>query len=341
MRAPSPTVPISLVNGFLAAAGAQPDVMFRYLEPAGIMPGLRGDAGARVTEEQFSTLYRMLAIELDDEMPGIFSRPFRSGTLKFLCLSLLDAPNLETALHRFGQFFHIVLDDFRLESRRDELMGQVELSPNAAYGSIGPLGQELMLKLVHGVSSWLIGQKIPLFQVDFACPPLRHASDYRYLFSGSVRFGCRATLMRFSAAFLDMPIRQSKRNLGKFLARSPGEWMFESFSEQRVSHRVRQYLAAELPKLPTIAEAAQLLHCSARTLCRHLSSEKTTFQMLKDELRRDIAIQRLIDTPDTVAAIADDIGFDDPSAFHRAFRHWTGNTPGAYRRPAQARETPD
>jgi AraC-like DNA-binding protein len=336
MQAPSATVPISLVNGFLAAADAQPDVMQRYLEQAGITPELRSAAGARVTEEQFSTLYRTLAIELDDEMPGIFSRPFRSGTLKFLCLSLLDAPNLETALHRFGQFFHIVLDDFHIESRRDDLMAQVELRPNPAYGSIGPLGQELMLKLAHGVSSWLIGQKIPLLQVDFACPQPPHAFDHRYFFSGPVRFGCNATLMRCSAAFLDMPIRQSKRNLRKFLARSPGEWIFETFSEQRVSHRVRQYLAGELPDLPTIDQAAKNLHCSVRTLCRRLSSEETTFQLLKDELRRDIAIQRLTDTQDTIAVIAGDIGFDDPSAFHRAFRHWTGSTPGTYRRPLQA-----
>ncbi|SIT41432.1 AraC family transcriptional regulator [Paraburkholderia piptadeniae] len=336
MQTPSATVPISLVNGFLEAAGARVDVTHRYLHEAGITPALLGKRGARVTEEQFSTLYRMLAIELDDEMPGIFSRPLRSGTLKFLCLSLLDAPNLETALHRFGQFFHIVLDDFRLESRRSELMAQVELRPSPAYGNIGPLGQELTLKLAHGVSSWLVGQKIPLLQVDFACPQPPHAVDHRYFFSGPIRFGCDATLMRFSAAFLDMPIRQRKRNLRKFLARSPGEWIFESFSEQLVSHRVRQYLAGDLPDLPTIEQAAKNLHCSVRTLCRRLSSEETTFQMLKDELRRDIAIQRLTETQDSIAVIAGDIGFDDPSAFHRAFRHWTGSTPGTYRRPVEA-----
>ncbi|WP_233870192.1 AraC family transcriptional regulator [Paraburkholderia adhaesiva] len=331
MQAPSATVPISLVNGFLAAAGAKDDVIHRYLKQAGVAPELLGEPGARVTEEQFSAFYQALAIELDDEMPGIFSRPFRSGTLKFLCLSLLDARNLDTALHRFGQFFHIVLDDFRVASRRSGPLAQVELCPNPDYGPIGPLGQELMLKLVHGVCSWLIGQKIPLLQVEFACPQPPHARDHRYFFSGPVRFGCETTLMRFGAAYLDMPIRQSKRNLRTFLARSPGDWIFESFSEQRVGHRVRQYLAGTLPDIPTIEDAAGNLHCSVRTLCRHLAAEDTSFQSLKDELRRDIAIQRLIDTQDTIAAIAGDIGFDDPSAFHRAFRHWTGSTPGTYR----------
>lgn len=325
------TVPISLVNGFLSGAGARPDVITRYLKQAGIPPELLSERGARVTEEQFSTLYRMLAIELDDEMPGIFSRPFRSGTLKFLCLSLLDAPNLDTALHRFGQFFHIVFDDFRFVSRRNELVAEVELRPHPDFGPPGALGQELMLKLSHGVSSWLIGQRIPLLQVDFACARPPHAHDHRYFFSCPVRFGADATLLRFSAAYLDLPIRQSKRNLRQFLARSPGDWIFESFSEQRVSHRVRQYLAGTLPDLPTIEAASRQLHCSVRTLCRRLASEDTSFQLLKDELRRDVAIQRLTDTQDTIAAIAGDLGFDDPSAFHRAFRHWTGSTPGTYR----------
>jgi AraC-like DNA-binding protein len=337
MQAPSATVPISLVNGFLAAAGVKPKLLFFYLEQAGISPELCGETGARVTEEQFSTLYRTLAIDLDDEMPGIFSRPFRSGTLKFLCLSLLDARNFGTALRRFGQFFHIVLDDFRFTTRRSDLICEVELCPNPSYGAIGPLGQELMLKLAHGVSSWLTGQKIPLLQVDFACPRPPHAIDHRYFFSGPVRFDCSATLMRFGTSYLDMPIRQNKRNLGKFLARSPGEWIFESLNDQLVSHRVRQHLATTLPDLPTIEQAARVLNCSVRTLSRQLAAEETSFQSLKDELRRDIAIQRLTETQDAIAIVAGDIGFDDPSAFHRAFRHWTGSTPGTYRRPPQTR----
>jgi AraC-like DNA-binding protein len=334
LEAPIATVPISLVKAFLAGAKARAETIRRYLEEAGIAPELLAEAGARVTEEQFSTFYQAIAIALDDEMPGFFSRPLRSGTLKFLCLSLLDARNLETALHRFCQFFHIVLDDFRLESRRDGAIAQISLRPNPQLRRIGPLGHELMLKLIHGVSSWLIGQNIPLLQVELACPRPAHALDHRYFFSGPVRFDCDGTLLRFSAAYLDLPIRQSKRNLGKFLARAPGDWIFGSFSGQLVSHRVRQYLAEQLPDLPTIEHAAGSLHCSVRTLCRRLASEETTFQALKDELRRDIAIQRLTETAETITKIAGDIGFDDPSAFHRAFRHWTGSTPGTYRRRA-------
>jgi hypothetical protein len=78
-------------------------------------------------------------------MPGMFSRPSRNGTLKFLCLSLLDALKLEVALHRFGQFFHLILDDFEIISRRDHDLGYVELVPMLGGTGVRPLGCELML----------------------------------------------------------------------------------------------------------------------------------------------------------------------------------------------------
>ncbi|MBB5469715.1 AraC-like DNA-binding protein [Paraburkholderia sp. CI2] len=332
MQAPGATVPISLVNGFLGSVGTRPDIVDRHLSGANIPRALLDQPGARVTEEQFSTLYRSLAIELDDEMPGVFSRPLRSGALKFLCLSLLDAPNLESAMHRFGQFFHLVLDDFRFESRRGDLVASLALRPGSTGALPGMLGQELMLKLAHGIASWLIGQRIALLQVQFAFPRPAHALEYLYLFPGPAKFDCNQTSMQFSSSYFDLPVRQRKANLRRFLARAPEDWIFVSFNEQLFSHRVREHLASRLPDVPSIEEAAEALHCSVRTLCRHLAAEGTAFQVLKDELRRDIAIQRLTGTHEPIAIIAGDVGFGDPTAFHRAFRHWTGSTPAAYRR---------
>ncbi|KWR76699.1 AraC family transcriptional regulator [Cupriavidus sp. IDO] len=321
---------MSVVNGFLS--GADPVAIARLAERSGFASELLAEPAARVTQEQFSTLYRLLAKEADDEMPGIFSRPLRNGTLKYLCLSLLDAPRLEVALHRFGQFFHLILDDFRIESRRDGASGYVELVDSPAGPATSVLGRELMLKLVHGVASWLIRQKIPLQAVEFQFPRSPLAGDHLYLFPGPVHFGCAHTRIGFDAAYLDMPVRQRKPDLEKFLSRAPEDWIFVSFAEQMTSHRVRQYLADGLPVSPTIEAVAHALHCSVRTLCRRLSAEGTAFQAIKDDVRRDIAIQRLTRSDDPIAAIAFDVGFDNPTAFHRAFRHWTGSTPNAYRR---------
>lgn len=76
---------------------------------------------------------------------------------------------------------------------------------------------------------------------------------------------------------------------------------------------------------------AQHLHISPQTLRRHLREEGTSFQELKDQLRRDIAIYHLRRADLSLQQIAEQTGFSEPSAFHRAFKKWTGLTPGAYR----------
>jgi AraC-like DNA-binding protein len=330
MQAPlEATVSMSFVHGFLC--GVDRATMTQFAGRAGIAPELLSQPGARVTQEQFSTLYRLLAMELDDEMPGIFSRPLRNGLLKYLCLSLLDASKLEVALNRFGQFFHLILDDFRLQTRRDAQFGYVEMLVDPNRSPVRPLGRELMLKLAHGVASWLIWKKIPLAEVSFDFPRPARAGDHLYLFPGPISFGAVGTRIAFDVAFLDLPIRRRKSDLNTFLARAPEDWIFVSFGAQMVCHRVRQFVADSLPKIPTIEDVALEVHHSVRTLCRRLAAEGTNFQSIKDEVRRDIAIQKLTRSQDAIASIAFEVGFDSASAFHRAFRHWTGSTPNAYR----------
>lgn len=70
---------------------------------------------------------------------------------------------------------------------------------------------------------------------------------------------------------------------------------------------------------------------SAQTLRRHLREEGSSFQELKDNLRRDLAIYHLSRNEISIQLIAEQLGFSEPSAFHRAFKKWTGLTPGAYR----------
>jgi AraC-like DNA-binding protein len=68
---------------------------------------------------------------------------------------------------------------------------------------------------------------------------------------------------------------------------------------------------------------------SARHLQRGLSSEGTSFQALLDDARRELAVRHLADPGATVANVAWLVGFSEPSAFHRAYRRWTGLSPRA------------
>jgi AraC-like DNA-binding protein len=80
---------------------------------------------------------------------------------------------------------------------------------------------------------------------------------------------------------------------------------------------------------PTITMVANAMAMSARNLQRGLAAENTTFQALLDDARRELAVRHLSAPNATVAKVAWLVGFSEPSAFHRAFRRWTGHSPRA------------
>src|SRR3990167_1988599 len=111
MTHPSTTVPIDFVRQLLDRPNLDDHAKRACLAHAGIPADLLASRQARATTAQFAALYRLVAVRLQDESPGMFSRPLRLGTLKFLSLSVVQARTLVVALHRFTQFFRLVLDD--------------------------------------------------------------------------------------------------------------------------------------------------------------------------------------------------------------------------------------
>lgn len=326
----STTVPISFIHDLLDAVHDQ-EKRRALVERAGIAPMLLEEGSARVTTDQFSTLYRLVARELDDELPGMFSRPARGGALKLLCLSMLESTSLRIAIYRLSRFMRLILDDFSVELSQQGDLVRVALVPGRSAPVIKVFAQEIMLKLIHGVVSWLAGRKMPVARVDLSYSRPEHASVYVFLYPGPASFERAQTALYFEGKDLDAPIRQSKKSLTDFLMRAPADWLFVSFAERIVSHHVRECLEKHLDRPAGIADVAKALHLSVRTLSRRLDAEGAMFQAIKDELRRDVAIQRLTKTNVPIAVIGAEIGFDDPTTFHRAFKKWTGSTPGAYR----------
>jgi AraC-like DNA-binding protein len=71
---------------------------------------------------------------------------------------------------------------------------------------------------------------------------------------------------------------------------------------------------------------------SARTLRRKLTAEGCRFQQLKDNMRRDKAINLFEQDKLSIAQISSAIGFTEVATFSRAFKQWTGVSPSTYRR---------
>ncbi|WP_338771033.1 AraC family transcriptional regulator ligand-binding domain-containing protein [Massilia sp. METH4] len=334
------TVSAHFLQGMLHALRTRhgEEAAFQALATAAIAPSLLAQPDARLTRQQYVALYRTIAATLDDEMLGLWSRPIRGGTLKYLMLSLLDAPTVLVALNRFVRFWNLLLDDYRLQISTKNVVVRIALVERMAGTPVTPLAHELMMKLIHGIASWLLGREIGLQRIAFNFGRPRHVRDYAFLYPGEVRFDAGATAIDFFYADCAEQFRREKHELWAFLKRAPEDWTFSAIHRGSLTAKTREYLEHRLSGPVTIQDLAGALHTSVRTLNRRFAEEGTHFQLVKDGLRRDIAVHRLANSNTGVAVLANDLGFADATGFCRAFKGWTGSSPGDYRKGARQGE---
>jgi AraC-like DNA-binding protein len=99
-----------------------------------------------------------------------------------------------------------------------------------------------------------------------------------------------------------------------------------------VAARVRSELLARPHAFGDMRAIADALHMDDRTLRRHLANEDTSFKQISDEIRETLAAEMLTAGGLSVEQVAHRLGYHDAANFSRAFRRWTGTTPGTYRR---------
>lgn len=286
---------------------------------------------ARVTHDQIVRLYQLAAVETGDEMMGLWSRPIRAGALKQITIAARTASSLAAALYRFVTFWNLVLDDHHLALENDGALLRVALTPEPGT-AINRFGHMLLLKLTHGLASWLAGDELPVEDVGFAFAMPTFALDYTVLFPSHVTFEHGRSYISIRSEYGRLPVDRSQAEMHDFLVRAPRDWIFTSHHEHTLALRVRQLMLTE-GSHTQLVDVARRFNMSPRTLMRHLDAEGTSVQRIRDGLRRDIAIRELAHSTRSVASIARQVGFASDANFHRAFNRWTGATPGSYRSP--------
>ncbi|MGB5811715.1 MAG: AraC family transcriptional regulator ligand-binding domain-containing protein [Polyangiales bacterium] len=97
------------------------------------------------------------------------------------------------------------------------------------------------------------------------------------------------------------------------------------------AQKVLDHLLDREGEYPSLKEMAKTLHMSERTLNRKLKAQGTSYQMLLDDVRQELAVWYLEQTEMPVEAIAERLGYRDTSNFSRTCKRWFGVTPRAIR----------
>lgn len=153
------------------------------------------------------------------------------------------------------------------------------------------------------------------------------------IFQGTpVLFNQSADRFDLSVESLNYHTQQINRRVFRLSEKRAENMLLRLRSSDRIAQEISTHVISMLADgLPTIDQVARRMNCSGRTLQRRLAERHLNYQMLLDHIRQDVAIELLSTTAMPITQIAERIGFTDDSTFHRAFKRWTGESPGSYR----------
>jgi len=337
----SEAVPVEFTRALLAQARAH-DRDIDAIVRAARFPrdALRPDAQvACVSREQYSRLCLQLIRELGDESGGVMpdvQTPL--GTTRLIALSILNSATLAAAMRRAIDFNRVC----RMR-RGARVVNELRFDDTSREATLSYLHGDDTRESQHRVlcnlamwmrfCGWLIGQQIDITSATCAGPRPVFMAGMRHFFPCPVAYDRAFNSVTFSARHLEAGLIRDEADLAAFLKLAPYYVVVEpQASEQSVTHRIRAILGDDFrEEMPSFDELTGLLSMSARTLRRRLEKEGTSYQRIKDIARRDAAIAMLSRQGLTVSEVAERVGFSDPSAFHRSFKKWTGQSPGSYR----------
>jgi len=251
-------------------------------------------------------------------------------------LALMAAPTLGASLDTFIQYFPARIPYIHMQGRREGGRFHAELRPLLDLEAAEPLLLETPLLVLQQYLANVYLVPLEESVVHLAYPPPPHADLYRRYFHGAVRFDAARTALDIPSAWRDIA------NLGYTAATwahalQQCDTMTGSSAERDTLGRLRLFLARAFEveerarALPTLAEAAAALHLAPRTLIRRLRRLGTTYQQLIDDFLRERATELLANEQAMVKEVAAALGFTNPANFGKAFKRWTGSSPGAWR----------
>lgn len=327
------TAPIELVRAAVSFGLRAGFDVNQILENAGVAPMLLRHGRSRVTEDQVARVVQGLWRSTDDEMFGLGTVPLPRGSFRLLCFGILSASTLGSALQRLEGFAGAMpaLPPVRLRETGDVakvvlVLPRVE-DPEGLFSTMG-------LVVVHRVISWAIGRPVPLNHVRLPHPGPLGAETHRMLFGCEVEVDATEAALEFPRALVAAPIVREDKALEAFVASMPAGLLRRPVGDATTGDQVRRILEHGLRSkaMPSADEISRQLAISTATLRRKLADDGTSVREIREDLLRDAAVTSLVRGEESVAELSERLGFSEPSAFTRAFRRWTGSTPGAYRR---------
>lgn len=302
----------------------------QIFEQAGLDLKAASQPGARCPIDKIAQVWHLTAIATGNSALGLELADFIEPTSYYsLSMSTWASSTLFEALERYVRFTPLVSDgiELKLEEHGDFIdLLVINHTPERACEGI-----DACLSTLLGICRRISSSTLNPVNVDMARPPTDAPEKFTAFFNCPVAFNAPTTAMRFQARDL----HQKLPNANEYLARHNDSMSVSYLAEQNKERWATKVYLAILKLLPagnpTENQVAELLDVAEENLRRYLRKEETSYRQILKDTREQLAIHYLNQKQLPLTEITYLLGFSDPSNFSRAFKQWTGCTPGEYR----------
>lgn len=326
---------VKLVTDFIESRGLSAVTVLGEVDLA---PDDLNDPNGRIPFSKFDHLLNLTATSLDEPCLGLklgqCIRPGHLGSHGFALMSCSTGGELMQQHVRYSTLTidaaHVVIE----QSGNDYIR---YLRSSLQDGTrLGRLQDELNMATTVAMARWFTNRNdLAPKWVSFQHSEPSDATSYLEFFNCPVYFSSSETAVCVDRSYLSITLPHANPQLRRMMddvcaglvkqlgtALEPG-WVAQA--RQLILNSFKE----GLPDIGTVADATDM---SEEELKSQLAQRGTSFRGFVDELRQALALGYVRDPSLTLVDIAYLLGFSEQSAFQRAFKRWTGKSPGEYRR---------
>ncbi len=304
------------------------------LEAAGLDREILADAGGAVAVGDYARVIEEAIARCENPALGLLAGWHApTGAAHVLGFVLVSSATLREAIQMFLRYSSLVVEGAEWSFAETEDEARFGFLHPQVSGDVARFEAEMLLTYVfRRIALHFLGRSAPLQEARFAHVEPCWVETYHRIFGCPVSFGAERNELVFHPAALDVSQLHSDTWVCELLKERAEVILRERRSDARLRTRVKDVLKYQLPRGQAQAEdVARAIGLTPRTLRRRLSNLGCTLRELSDEARKELACEGILSPKRSIKDVAYDLGFAEPSAFHRAFKRWTGLTPHQFR----------
>ncbi|MBV1922347.1 MAG: AraC family transcriptional regulator [Pseudomonadales bacterium] len=264
----------------------------------------------------------------------IIAKEFNVATHGVFGLSIASSKNIKEAAKAAQKYSKLINPAVHYQFQVTKRNSSCILTPEKAFDKAGLVLVEINMMVINQFLQ-LSKHKITPEFVHFKHSSSFPIQQYEQYFGCPVYFDQKDSRIAINSSFLKSPMMFYDPSTTHVLDdHLDTELDRKKTSESHLTHKIKEYLAHNInnTELLTRAKIAIHLNTTPRTLTRKLHQEGACYQTIIEDFKYDIARHALTYTDKNIAQISDDLGFNDPQSFARAFKRWSGVTASSYRK---------